>query len=361
MWVEGSPLQFIFDSGSQKRLISAEVVKRLGLPTTTHPQPYTIRWLHQGRDLCVSQQCRFPYNIKPFTDEVLCDIDPLEVCDLLLGQPYLWKRHAVSESRPRAIIITLGNKLYRIPEVAPPIAVSLVTTKQCSKLIPKTGKFYFLMIPPQGKKNTVATTSRQGPSARKLQMGKFVEEYEDVFTSPAGVPLDCQVKHYIDLTPDVPLPNGPIYQRSVLENDEIKRYPIPQIYDLLNRLKGEKYSRKIDLKSGYIQVPIKPSDVWKTAFKAKEGLFEWLAMPFGLTNASATFMRLMDDILQPFTNSFVVVYLDDILIFSHSWEEHLHHIRQVLQTLQQHKLCANLEKCTFGMNQVQYLGYMTDE
>jgi hypothetical protein len=129
----------------------------------------------------------------------------------------------------------------------------------------------------------------------------------------------------------------------------------------LDQLKGEKYFSKIDLKSGYHQVPIEPSDVWKTTFKSKEGLFEWLVMPFGSTNASATFMRLMDDILRPFTNSFVVVCLDDILIFNHTWEEHLHHIRQVLQTLRQHKLCTNLEKCTFGMTQVQYLEYIIDE
>eukprot|EP00253_Pinus_taeda_P020792 PITA_20792 len=178
-------------------LIAAEVVKRLGLLTKAHPQPYTIGWLHQGHDLRVSQQCRLPYNIKPFTDE--------------------------------------------------------------------------------------------------------------------------------------------------------NRYSIPQIDDLLDQLKGEKYFSKIDFKSGYHQVPIKPSNVWKTSFKAKEGLFEWLVMPFGLTNAPATFVRPMDDILQPFTNSFVVVYLDDILIFSQIWEEHLHHIQQVLQTLRQHKLCANLEKCTFGI------------
>src|SRR5271168_947735 len=165
MWVKGSPIQFIVDSGSQKNLISAEVVKRLGLPTTTHPRPYTIRWLHQGRDLRMSQQCRLPYNIKPFTDEVLCDIAPLEVCDVLLGQPYLWKRHVVYESRPRAVIVTLGNKLYRIPEVAPLTAISLVTAKQCSMLISKTGKFVFLMIRPQAKKKTVATASRKGPSA----------------------------------------------------------------------------------------------------------------------------------------------------------------------------------------------------
>ena len=133
------------------------------------------------------------------------------------------------ESRPRAIIVTLGNKLYRIPEVPPPAAISLVTAKQCSKIISQTRKFVFLMIRPQGKKKTVATTSRQGSSAQQQQMDKVVEEYGDIFTSPTGVPLHCQVKHPIDLTPGAPLPNGPIYRRSVLENDEIKR----QIQELL--------------------------------------------------------------------------------------------------------------------------------
>ena len=127
------------------------------------------------------------------------------------------------------------------------------------------------------------------------------------------------------------------------------RYPIPQIDDLLDQLKGEKYFIKIDLNFGYHQVLIKPTDVWNTVFKAKEGLFEWLVMPFGLTNAPKNFMRMMDDTLWPFTNSFVVVYLDDILIFIQTCEEHLHHIWQVLQTLWKHKLRANLEKCTFGM------------
>jgi hypothetical protein len=165
MWVKGSPLQFIVDSGSQKNLISIEVVKWLGLPTTTYPQPYTIGWLHQGQDLHVSRQCRLPYSIKPFTNEVLCDIAPLDVSDVLLGQLYLWKRHDVYESRPHVVIITLGNKLYKIPEIAPPTTISLVTAKQCSKLISKTRKFVFLMIRPRGKRKLVAMTSRQGPIA----------------------------------------------------------------------------------------------------------------------------------------------------------------------------------------------------
>eukprot|EP00253_Pinus_taeda_P030860 PITA_30860 len=296
MLVKDSPLQFIFNNGSQKNLISVEVMKQLGLPTIAHAQLYTIGWLHQGRDLRVSQQCRLPSNIKPFTDEVSCDISPLDVCDVLLGQPYLWKQHALYESRPRVIIVTLGNKLYRIPELASPTTISSVTTKQCSKLISKTRKFIFLMICPQGKKKIVATTSRQGPSRRKLKMDKIVEEYEDIFTSPYGFLFTV-------------------------------RYLIPWIDDILEQIKGAKYFSKIDLKSGYHHVPIEPFDVWKIAFKANKGLFKWLVMPFGLMNSPATFVRLTDDILAPFTISFVVVYLDDILIFRQSWEEHLHHIQ----------------------------------
>jgi hypothetical protein len=87
------------------------------------------------------------------------------------------------------------------------------------------------------------------------------------------------------------------------------------------------------MNSGYHRVLIEHTDVWKTAFKSKEGLFEWLVMPFGLTNAPKKIMRMMDDILRPFTNTFVVVYLDDILIYNKTWAERLQHIQRVLHTL----------------------------
>jgi hypothetical protein len=158
MWVKGTPLHFIIDSGSQKNLISVEVIKRLALPTTPHPQTYTIGWLHQGSDLRVSQQCQMSYEIKPFKDKVLCDVSPLKVCDVLLGQPYLWKRHAIYESRPQSVIITLNRKLYRIPEAVPPSAISLIFAKQCRKVISQTGKFVFFMIHSQNERKIIATS-----------------------------------------------------------------------------------------------------------------------------------------------------------------------------------------------------------
>jgi hypothetical protein len=124
---------------------------------------------------------------------------------------------------------------------------------------------------------------------------------------------------------------------------------------------GAKYSSKIDLKFGYHQVPIEQTDVWKTSFKSKEGVFEWLVMPFGLTNDPTTFMKMMDNILRPFANNFVVVYLDDILIYNKTWSEHLQLIHQVLHILRQHKLYENLEKFSFVMDKVHYLGYFIDQ
>jgi hypothetical protein len=177
MWVKGTLLHFIVDSGSQKNLISAEVVKQLALPTMLHPQPYTIRWLRQGSELHVSQWCRLWYGLKLFKDEVLCDVAPLEVCDVLLGQPYLWKRHVVYDSRPHSVIITLSKKLYRIPEVVPPSAISLISAKQCRKVISQMGNFVFFMIRSQNERK-ITTTSRVSAanlSTQQKQVDKVME------------------------------------------------------------------------------------------------------------------------------------------------------------------------------------------
>jgi hypothetical protein len=173
------------------------------------------------------------HGINPFKDELLCDVSPLEVCNVLLGQPYLWKHHVVYESRPHNVIITLKNKLYRIPEEVPHSVISLIFVKQCKKVISQTWKFFFFMIHSQNVRNITAKSRvfAADLSTQQKKVDKVMEEYSDIFSSPIGVPLHYQAKHPIYLTHDVVLPNGPVYLFSMLENEEIKQ----NIQELLHK------------------------------------------------------------------------------------------------------------------------------
>ncbi|GJU59348.1 putative nucleotidyltransferase, ribonuclease H [Tanacetum coccineum] len=136
------------------------------------------------------------------------------------------------------------------------------------------------------------------------------------------------------------------------------RYPLPRIDDLFDQLQGAKHFSKIDLRSGYHQLRVKEQDISKTAFRTRYGHYEFLVMPFGLTNAPAVFMDLMNRVFHEFLDKFVIVFIDDILVFSKSKEEHEEHLRTVLQILRQEKLYAKFSKCEFWLSKVAFLGHI---
>ena len=135
-------------------------------------------------------------------------------------------------------------------------------------------------------------------------------------------------------------------------------YPLPRIDGILDQLSSAKYFSAIDLRSGYHQVRISEEDIPKTAFNTRYGHYEFTVVPFGLTNAPAAFMSIMNNIFTDYSEKFVLIYLDDILVYSDSWEEHLQHLRKVLQRLRDQRLYAKLPKCVFGVQEVEYLGFV---
>ncbi|GBG64571.1 hypothetical protein CBR_g45265 [Chara braunii] len=136
--------------------------------------------------------------------------------------------------------------------------------------------------------------------------------------------------------------------------------PLPMIDDLLDRVQGAKHFSKIDLKSGYHQIEVHPDDQYKTAFRTRYGHYEFIVMPFGLTNAPATFQRCMNDLFRSWLDRFVIVYLDDILVFSKTLQQHQVHLRQVLEKLREANFKINAKKCDWAKTQVLYLGHVLD-
>jgi len=144
-----------------------------------------------------------------------------------------------------------------------------------------------------------------------------------------------------------------------LNNITVKnKFPLPIVDELLDELHGAAWFTKLDMRSGYHQTRLQPEDEAKTAFRTHHGHWEFRVMPFGLTNAPATFQSLMNNIFQPLLRKCVLVFVDDILIYSKSLDEHVEHLQQVLNLLNQHDLLLKRSKCTFAQQSLEHLGHV---
>ena len=257
-------------------------------------------------------------------------------------------------------------------------------------------------------KESTTTQKPKWDQALPSSIRVVLEEFDDVFPQdlPLGLPPMREGHEFkIDLEDEVPLAHRPLYKMSPLELEEAKkqiksmlehgfirpsdppygapvlfipkkdgslrfridyrrlnkkrvknRYPLPLPEELFAGLGSAKVFNKIDLRSGFWQMPVKPGDVHKTAFKMRWGLSEFLVMPFGVTNALAQFMTMMNALLDEYLDKFVLVFLDDVLIYSANPQDHAEHLWKVLGKLRQHKLYAKASKCEILKTSVEFLG-----
>ena len=344
----------------------------------------------------------------------------LKGCDVILGMTWLKMLNPNISWNDRTMSFRHQGKTHRVESRKSQQTAASMSTLQTSFPSPKLVSYHH--VKSIVKKNqvdclilgTIRSDSSHLFSTSTLipsHTSSLLNEFGDVFPSelPSELPPSRDVDHRIELTQSTPPTPRAIYRMSPTELDELKkqldellaagfiqpskspfgapvlfvkkkdgsmrmcidyrdlnkitvknRYPLPRVDELFDRLKGAKYFSKIDLRSGYHQVRIHKEDIPKTAFRTRYGHYEFLVLPFGLTNAPATFMHLMQSIFGPHLDHFVIVFLDDILIFSKTLQEHQKHVKKVLELLRENKLYAKMSKCEFFKEEISFLGHVVN-
>ena len=262
--------------------------------------------------------------------------------------------HVTPNHQLDAVATSMGEGQVQIPPEYQDLAEVFSETR-ANTLPPHRGQLDHPITLEEGAKPTYGPIYNLSETELSVLKSYIEEHIEKGFirpsTSPFGAPVlfvkkaDGSLRLCVDYR---------ALNRMTIKN----RYPLPLIAELLDRIVGAKYFTKIDLRSAYNLIRIALGDEWKTAFRTRYGHFEYLVMPFGLTNAPATFQSYINEAIREYLDEFCVAYLDDILIYSNSLEEHTGHVHKVLEKLLKHGLYAKLEKCQFHVQEIEFLGYV---
>ncbi|XP_057808913.1 uncharacterized protein LOC131023391 [Salvia miltiorrhiza] len=282
--------------------------------------------------------------------------------DIILGMDWLAEHHAVIQCEQRRIsfqppgleptcFYAINRKWKKTP---------IISAVQANQILKEKGATAYLVY-----------LSQEEEAQIKIEDVPIVREYQDVFPDILpSLPPNRQLEFTIDLEPGAaPISKAPYRMkdgslRLCIDYRELNKvtlknkYPLPRIDDLFDQLRGARAFSKIDLRTGYHQLRIRPEDIPKTAFRTRYGHYEFIVMPFGLTNAPAVFMDLMNRVFHEYLDQFVLVFIDDILIYSKNEKDHEEHLRTVLEKLRAEKLYAKYSKCEFWLREVNFLGHV---
>ncbi|GJR21109.1 putative reverse transcriptase domain-containing protein [Tanacetum coccineum] len=285
-----------------------------------------------------------PFNI----DLMPIDLDSF---DVIIGMDWLAKNHAVIVCDEKIVRIPYGNEIIIVQgdksDKEKKLTLSIISCVKAQKYMEK--------VP--GAAPVARAPYRLAPSEMKELSTQLQELSDKGFIRPSSSPWGAPVLF-------VKKKEG--YFRMCIGYRELNkftvkyRYPLPRIDNLFDQLQGSSVYSKIDLRSGYHQLRVRDEDIPKTAFRTRYGHYEFQVMPFGLTNAPAVFMDLMNRVCRPYLDKFVIVFIDDILIYSKTKEEHDAHLRLILELLKKEELYAKFSKCDFWLSKVQFLGHVID-
>jgi hypothetical protein len=361
---QAEPVISLIDSGATTNFIHPEIVEKFKLPKISLTNPRNIRMLDgslpKNGKVWHKVFLEFTCQGIPSTAEFL--VCPIGKNQAILGMPWLQDQNPDIDWKEQTITLAEISKIASEEEAdsdplkgLPPIyhEFAKVFGEEEFKTLPPHRTYDLSIDLKEGAKlhhgPLYSMTELESQTLKKwideeLAAGKIRRS-----ESEAGAPVmfvkkaDGSLRLVVD------------YRQ--LNNVTKKNvYPLPRQDDLMAQLQGAKIFTKLDLRWGYNNVRIKEGDEYKTAFRTKYGLFETLVMPFGLTNAPATFQHFMNDIFRDMLDTKVVIYLDDILIFSKSQEDHERDVREVLRRLAANQLFCKLSKCSFHVDTVDYLG-----